>query len=490
MYLAGDLRYGARQLAKTPGFTAIALLALALGMGATTAIFSVVDAVLLEPLPLPGADRLLAMWEMDPALHRDRNFVAPVNYLFWRQRCRTVEAMGAIHDVRANIAGGAGEGEEAKVERVSASLFPMLGVRPVLGRFFTPEEDRPGGGAVAVISHALWQRRFGGSRSLADLTLRVRGGIYAVAGVLPAGFAILEPGVDVWIPLGLAPGDQANNGRYLTVVGRMRAGATLARVRDEMAALGEEGVRELPAVNTGWRPSIYTLRDELVFDVRRPLWVLLAACGMLLAMSCVNVANLLLVRGSGRRKEIAVRAALGAPRSRLIGQLLAESLLLALGGGLLGLALGAAAVAAVTRAGPVDVPRLAEAGFNLRMFGFALAASVVSGIVFGTAPALYGSRSDLVTVLNEGGRAGTSGRMSRLLRQALVVVEIALAVVVLIGAGLLIRSFVRMRAASPGFDPACVLTLRVPLSGGRNDAPARRIEFMTAVLDRIAALPG
>lgn len=490
MHLGGDIRYGARLLWKTPGFTAVALLALALGMGATTAIFSVVDAVLLEPLPFPDSTRLLAMWEMDPALHRDRNFVAPVNYLAWRQRCKTVEAMGAIHDVHANISGGAGEPEEVKVERVSASLFGVLGARPALGRFFTAEEDRPGGGSVAVISYPLWQRRFGGDRSLAGKTLRVRGRVYGVAGVLPAGFSILEPGVDVWIPLELAPGDRFNSGRYLTVVGRMRAGTTLAAVREEMAAIGEEGVREWPEVDTGWRPSIYTLRDELVFDVRRPLWVLMAACGMLLAMACVNVANLLLVRGSGRRKEIAVRAALGAPRARLLGQLLAESLLLAAGGGMLGLALGAAAVAVVAHAGPADVPRLAQAGFNLRVFLFSLAASMVCGILFGMAPALYGSRSDLVAVLNEGGRAGTSGKASRALRRVLVVLEIALAVVVLIGAGLLIRSFMRLRAASPGFDSTGVLTLRMPLAGGRNETPERRIEFTSAVLDRIVTLPG
>jgi putative ABC transport system permease protein len=490
MYLGRDIRYGARLLWKSPGFTAIALLALALGMGATTAIFSVVDAVLLQPLPFPDSGRLLAMWEMDPALHRDRNFVAPVNYLAWRQRSKTVVSMGAIHDVQANIGGGAGEPEEVKVERVSASLFDVLKVRPALGRFFTAEEDRPGGGAVAVIGYSLWQRRFGGDRSLAGKTLRVRGRLYSVAGVLPAGFSILEPNVQVWIPLELAPGDRFNNGRYLTVVGRMRDGATLAAVRGEMAALGEEGVRELPEVNTGWRPSIYSLRDELVFDVRRPLWVLMGACGMLLAMACVNVANLLLVRGSGRRKEIAVRAALGAPRSRLLGQLLAESMLLALGGGALGLALGAAAVALVAHAGPADVPRVAQAGFNLRLFLFSLAASAACGILFGMAPALYGSRSDLVAVLNEGGRAGTSGKASRAVRQVLVIIEIALAVVVLIGAGLLIRSFVRLRAASPGFDPTGVLTLRMPLGGGRNDAPQRRIEFTNAVLDRIATLPG
>jgi putative ABC transport system permease protein len=490
MHLGGDFRYGARRLWKSPGFTVIALAALALGMGATTAIFSVVDTVLLKPLPFFEPDRLLAMWEMDPALHRDRNFVAPVNFLAWRQRSRTVEPMAAIHDVRANISGGAGEPEEVKVERVTASLFPLLGVQPVVGRAFSEQEDLAGHGTVAVIGYSLWQRRFGGDRTVTGKSLRVRDRVFNIVGVLPAGFAILEPGVDVWIPIELAPEDRSNNGRYLTVIGRMRPGATLAGVRQEMAAIGVESERTLPAVNLGWRPSIYSLQEELVFDVRRPLWVLLGACGLLLAMSCANVANLLLVRGSARRKEIAVRAALGASRGRLVTQLLSESLLLAVGGGLLGLLLAAAAVAVVARAGPTDVPRLAQASLNGRLFLFALAASIFSGILFGIAPAWHGSRGDLNAALNEGGRAGTSGRASRMVRQILVILEIALAVVVLIGAGLLMRSFVRLRAANPGFNPAGILTLRVPMGGGRNSAVERRVAFANAMVERISALPG
>jgi putative ABC transport system permease protein len=490
MHLGGDLRYAARQLSRSPGFTAIALLALALGMGATTAIFSVVDTVLLKPLPFRDSDRLLAMWEMDPALNRDRNYVAPVNYLAWRRQCRSVAEMAAIHDVRAIVGGGSGELEEVKMERVTASLFPLLGVQPVVGRTFEPEEDRPGHGNVAMISYSLWQRRFGADQSVTGKPLRVRDRVYGIAGVLPAGFAILEPGVDVWVPLELAPEDRGNNGRYVTVIGRMRERATLASVRQEMAAIGAQAERDLPTVNLGWRPSIYSLQDELVFDVRRPLWILMGACGLLLAMACANVANLLLVRGAGRGREIAVRAALGAPRSRLVAQLLAESLLLALGGGLLGLGLGVAAVAAVAHNGPADVPRLAEATFNSRLFLFSLAVSVLCGVLFGIVPAMHHSRSDLMAILNEGGRSGTTGRAARMMRQALVVVEVALAVVVLIGAGLLMRSFVRLRAASPGFDPAGVLTLRMPLAGGRNASPDRRRAFTSSVIERVAALPG
>ena len=490
MHLGTDFQYGARRLWKSPGFTAIALLALALGMGATTAIFSVVDTVLLKPLPFPDSDRLLAMWESDPALNRDRNFVAPVNYMAWRRQCRSVESMAAVYDLRASISGGAGEPEEVKIERVSGRLFPLLGIQTTLGRVFDQQEEQPGRAVSALISASLWQRRFGGSRDAIGKSLRVRDRIYTVTGVLPRGFAVLESGVEVWVPLELAPEDPSNYGRYLTVIGRMRSGATVSGVRQEMAAIGAESERALPSVNTGWRPSIYSLQDELVFDVKRPLWVLMAACGMLLLMSCVNVANLLLVRGSAMRREMALRAALGAPRVRLVSQLLSESLLLSVGGGVLGLALGIAAVALVARLGPVDLPRLGQVSFNTRLFLFALAASIASGVLSGILPALYSSRTNLTAMLNEGGRAGTSGRISRGIRESLAVFEIAIAVVVLIGAGLLIRSFVRLRAANPGFDPAGVLTLRLPLAGGRTTTPERRIALATAVLDRLATLPG
>ena len=487
---APDLKHAARLLAKSPGFTAIAVVTLALGMGATTAIFSVVDSVLLKPLPFRDSNRLLAMWEMDPALHRDRNFVAPLNYLEWRKECRSVEAMAAIHNVRASISGGAGEPEEVKMERVTASLFPLLGVQLALGRPFNEQEDRPGAGTTAMIGYSLWQRRFGGDVSAIGRSLRVRDRVYTIVGVLPPGFSILEPGVEVWVPLELAPGDRGNNGRYLTVIGRMREGATLAAVREEMAAIGVQSARAWPAVNTGWNPSIYLLQDELTFDVKRPLWVLLGACALLLGMACVNVANLLLVRGSRRNKEIALRAALGASRGRIVAQLLSESLLLAVGGGIVGLVLAAAAMAIVIRVGPANVPRLGEATLDGRLFLFALGASVLSGVVFGLAPALHGSRGDLIAVLNEGGRSGTSGRASRILRRSLACVEIALAVVVLIGAGLLIRSFVHLRSADPGFHSAGVLTLRLPVAASRATSAERRVAFMQSVIERVSRVPG
>ena len=493
MHFSGqDVRYGFRLLGKAPAFTTVALLTLALGMGAATAIFSVVDAVLLKPLPFRDAERLLVIWEKNPSQNRYKMFVAPANFLAWQKQSRTVEQMAAVMDTRINLTGGPNghiEPEELKCERVSASLFPLLGVEPRLGRIFRAEEDLPGHANFVMLSHSLWQRRFAGDPGIAGKTIRLRDQPYTVVGVLPPDFAVLQTGVDVFVPLALNSSDaRAANNRYLTVVARR--GVSLDQVRAELDSVGAQMEQALPALDKGWRPSIYVLSEELVGGVRRALWVLMAAVGCLLLMACVNVANLLLARGSTRRKEIALRSALGAGRGRIIAQLLTESLLLALGGGLLGLLLAAGTVSLLAHAGPASVPRLSQAAIDPRLFGFALAVSLATGILFGLAPAMQGSGSSLSESLSEGGRGGTAGRGGRRLRNTLVVTEVALAVVVLIGAGLLIRSFIRLRSVDPGFQPSGVLTVRVPLGGGRNTAPDRRIAFFRQVSDRIATLPG
>jgi putative ABC transport system permease protein len=487
-----DLRYGARLLAKAPAFTAVALLTLALGMGAATAIFSVVDTVLLKPLPFPGAERLLVIWEKNPTQNRYRMFVAPANFLAWQIESRAVERMAALQEARLNLTGGPNgyiDPEELKVERVSASLFPLLGVEARLGRCFRPEEDQPGRANFALLSYSLWQRRFAGDPAIAGKTIRLRDQPYTVVGVLPPAFAVLETAVDVFLPLGLNPSDaRAAGNRYLTVIARRRG--TLGQVRAELDSLGARMERAQPAMDRGWRPSVFELDDELVGGVRRSLWVLMAAVGCLLLMACVNVANLLLARGATRRKEIALRTALGAGRGRLFAQLLSESLLLSLGGGALGLLLASGAIRLLAHAGPASVPRLAQAAIDLRLFGFALAVSLATGMLFGLAPAMQGAASSLSAALNEGGRGGTAGRAGRRIRNALAIAEVALAVIVLIGAGLLIRSFIRLRGVDPGFQPAGLLTVRVPLGGGRNAAPDRRIAFFRQASDRVATLPG
>jgi putative ABC transport system permease protein len=486
-----DLRYGARLLAKAPAFSVVALLTLALGMGAFTAMFSVVDAVLLKPLPFRDEGRLLVIWERNPAQNRFRMFVAPANFLAWQKQGRVLDGMAAVQEARLNLTGGPNghiDPEELKVERVSAALFPLLGVEARVGRTFRPEEDQTGRANFALLSHSLWQRRFAGDPGIAGKTIRLRDQPYTVVGVLPPDFAVIETGVDVFIPLALNPGDaRAANNRYLTVIARRRA--PLDQVRAELDAVGAQMEQSLPVLDKGWRPSVFDLGEELVGGVRQALWVLMAAVGCLLVMACVNVANLLLARGATRRKEIALRSALGAGRARIVAQLLSESVLLALGGGVLGWLLASGVIKVLAHAAP-NVPRLSLAAVDLRLFGFALAVSLATGILFGLAPAMQGAGSGLSLTLNEGGRGGTAGRAGRRLRNALVVAELALAVVVLIGAGLLMRSFVRLRSVDPGFQPAGLLTVRVPLAGGRNAAPDRRMAFFRQLTDRIATLPG
>jgi len=489
-----DVRYGVRLLRKSPGFTLVALAALALGLGATTAIFSVVDAVLLKPLPFPHADRLLVIWEKNAGQNKDKQQVAGCDFLEWQQQTRRLESVAAFEDAHVNLTEGPNghiDPEELPAERISGELLPLLGVQPVVGRLFRPDEDQPGRADSALLSYGLWRRRFGADRSIAGKSVRLNDQRYSVVGVLPPGFRVLDTDADVWIPLAMDPGDtRALHRRSLIVMARMRPTVTLEQVRSEMDAIGARLERADPAPHRGWRPSAFSLRDDLLGAVEQPLVVLMGAVGFLLLMSSVNVANLLLARGSTRRREIAIRMAMGAGRGRIAAQLLGENLLLSLTGGALGLLLAWCAIALVGRFGPASIPRLAEARLDWRLFLFALAISLATGVLFGLAPAIQASGANLHGVLIEGGRGGVAARTGRLLRNALVVVEVGLAVLVLIGAGLSIRSFVRLRAVDLGFQPHGLMTLRLPLSGARNSSAERRIAFLQQAGERVAALPG
>jgi putative ABC transport system permease protein len=494
MQLGQDLRFGVRLLTNAPGFTAVALATLALGIGAATSIFSVVDAVVFKPLPFRDPDRVLVLWEKNPSLNRFRMAVAVGNFREWGQQARMVEGIAGVFDTRINLTGGPNgrvDPEELKVERVSASMFPMLGVQALLGRAFRPEEDVPGHANFALLSHSLWERKFGADPSIAGKTIRLRDQPYTVVGVLPGGFGVLDPSVDVYVPLALNANDPHFAGaRMLMVIARLKPGATLGQAKNEMETIGARLEQSNPAVNRGWRPNLFPIQDELFGNVQKAMLVLLGAVGFLLLMACANVANLLLAHGAARQKEIAIRAALGATRGRLMAQFLCESIALALAGGALGLALARGSVALVGRLGPASIPRLTQATVDGRLFLFAFAASVLTGILFGMAPAIQGSRANLNAALTEFGRGGTAGRAARRLRSALVVTEIALALLVLIGAGLLMRSFARLRRVDPGFQPQGLLTVRVPLGGGRNNAVERRVAFFRQVTDGVAALPG
>jgi putative ABC transport system permease protein len=494
MHVGRDLWCGARGLWKAPGFSVVALATLALGIGATTAIFSVVDAVLLKPLPFLDADRLVVVWESNAAVTRESSFAAPWNLREWQRQVRALGAFAAIHDLHVNLTGAPNQGagpEELRAERVSSDLFPLLGVNPILGRAFSADEDRPGRADFALLSHRLWLRRFGGLAGIPGQSIRLDGVAYTVLGIMPAGFSELSSGVDIWLPLALDPDDpRAANLRYLEVIARLAPGVGIERARSEMETVGARLEAANPGLDKGWRPVLVPVREEVAGHAEPALLTLAAAVGFLLLMACANVANLLLVRGAVRRREIAIRVALGASRGRVAAQLLSESVLLALAGGALGTALAHGGIGLLARFGPANLPGLARAALDGRVLLFTLAVSAGGGVLFGLAPAIQALETNVNASLTEGGRGGTAGRGGRRMRNALVVFEMALAVVVLTGGGLLMRSFVRLRGADPGFQPAGLLTFRLPLAGGRNAAPGRRAAFLQEVESRIAALPG
>ncbi|HUA63960.1 MAG TPA: ABC transporter permease [Verrucomicrobiae bacterium] len=489
--IARDLRHAVRQFARSPGFTAVALVTLALGIGATTAIFSVVDAVLWKPLPFRDPSHLLILWERNPSLHKFRMKVAPFNFREW-ESCPSLAGVAAFLDTHANLTGGpngAIEPEELNVERISARMFPLLGVQPLVGRAFRPEEDQPGNSTFALLSYSLWRRRFAADPAIAGKTIRLRDQSYVVLGVMPPRFALLDSEIDLWTPLAFNMNDpRVLGGRILTVIGRPKPGMSFERVRADLEAIGDRGQQINPQVDTGWRPSPFPLSDELLGNVTKPLLVLLGAVGLMLLMACVNVANLLLARASVRGKEVAVRTALGAGRGRIMAQLLVEGLLLSLAGGVLGVLLAWVGIRVLIRLGSGQIPRLGETTVDAGLLLFALGVSVATGVLFGLAPAWFGSRANLNLALREGGTRGATSQSGRNLRRLLVAGEIALAVVVMIASGLLIRSFARLRAVNPGFQPTGLLTFRLPLSPRLT--PERRINFMRQVMDRVHALPG
>ncbi|HUP05069.1 MAG TPA: ABC transporter permease [Bryobacteraceae bacterium] len=492
MLAARDLWYAARGLRRSPGFAAVALAALALGIGAATAIFSVVDAVLLKPIPFLDADRLVVVWELNPAVSSETGYAAPWNLRAWQEQSRTLAGFAAIHDSHVSLIGGAGgEPEELRAERISASLFPVLGVKPVAGRPFRYDEDQPGHSNFALLSHRLWMRRFGGSQAAMGQTVRVDGAPYTVLGVMPPGFSELDSGVDVWLPLALDPNDaRAANLRYLEVIARLAPGVGVEQARREMDALAPRLAAANPTLDQGWKPALVPVREEVAGHAERALLTLAAAVGFLLLMACANVANLLLARGAVRRKEIAVRVAMGAGRGRIAAQLLAESLLLGLAGGAVGAVLARFGIGLFARFGPANIPALARASLDARALLFSGVASVACGALFGLAPAMGTLDLNLNDALMEGGRGGSAGRAGRGLRNALVVLEVALAVVVLVGGGLLMRSFLRLRATDPGFEPRGLLTFRLPMAGGRNAATGRRAAFLQQVEENIGRMPG
>ena len=480
---AQDVRYGLRQLRRAPGFAAVAIVTLALGIGANTAILSVVNAILLRPLPYADPDRLVVV------LHEGRQPVSPANFLDWRARSRSFQSMGAASFWSANFTGREGP-EKVPALRMTPEILPMMGVQPRLGRFFLPAETAPGRDRVVLLADGLWRRRFGGDPGIVGKSIPLNGEPYEVVGVMPPGFVFAPfwaTEAEIWAPLDLQTRADDRDAQFLRVFARLRDGASLEAARQETGAITASLEREFPGTNRDVR--VVPLRERVVGDVRPALLVLLGAVGLVLLIACANVANMLLARSSARRREIALRAAIGASRGRTIRQLLTEALVLAAAGGGAGLALGAWGLKALVALAPPGIPRLSDVSLDLRVLLVTFGAALATGIAFGLAPALQASRVGLQDALKDGGGAG-AGREGGRLRRVFVAAEVALALVLLIGAGLMARSFVALRNIDPGFDPRGVVTLEVSVVGTAQAAPGRRPVLYRNILERFAAVPG
>ena len=486
-----DVRYAVRTLRKNPGFAAVAVLTLALGIGANTAIFSVINAVLLQPLPYPNPDRLVAVWEKVrfPTYQSDQNGPAPGNFEDWRKQNTVFREMAAVRYRSFNLTG---DGEPVRVEgeAVSASLFPLLQVNAKLGRVFTPEEDIVGGPHMVLISEGLWLSRFGGNPSIVGKSILLDGESHTVIGVMPHWFHFPDPDDQLWVPIGLSPSELANHGsHYLRVFAALKPGVSRAQAQAEMEGIAARLATQYPNSNTGVSANVISLHDQVVGNVRTALLILCGAVGLILLMGCANVANLLLARASARHREIAIRVSLGASRARILRQLLTESVLLALFGGALGLVLSYWGVQWLKLIGPQDLPRVGEISFSARVLLFTFGVSMLSAMLFGAVPALQASRIGAAHALKEGAGGGAS--RSRLeFRKLLIVGEMALGFVVLVGAGLLLRSFLYLVQTPLGFQPDNVLTFRVIPRGEKYAQLAQRTAFYQQAIERIATLPG
>jgi putative ABC transport system permease protein len=491
-----DVRYGARMLAKHKAFTAIAVITLALGIGANTAIFSVVNELLLRPLAYRDAERIVMLWEVTPQ-GRHQNTTSRANYRAWRDQSSSFEQIAAFSDQRWNLT-GTGEPEELSVQFATPDFFKVLGVEPMLGRTFTADDDGPGKPDVAVLSYSLWQRRFGGQANIVGQPITLNGYKFTIIGVMPPTFQFhikhrsgTGRPAELWSILPMPVGPGANDrGRFLSVVARLKSGVSAAQAGSELKTIHARLSDEVPEFNKNYTAEVLPLREQFFGNVRRPLWLMLGAVGFVLLIACANVANLLLSLATSREKEIALRAALGARRVRITRQLLTESLLLALLGSVLGLGFAWIGIKALVAISPRDLVSLSSVGLNVSVLLWTLGISVLTGIIFGLAPALHISRLNLNDSLKEGGKsesAQASG--SRRLRSALVVSEIALAVVLLASAGLLIKSFLRLQQVDRGFNTDNILTMvvRLPDAKYHDDPPV--IAFFGQALERIRSLP-
>jgi predicted permease len=487
-----DLHYAMRMLRRSPGFTTVAVLTLALGIGANTAVFSVVNTVLIRPLPYPESDRLVEMWSTNPNANRWGRWTAYPRFVDWRRESKAFEEMAAVRTWVVNLGGG--DHPESLYSVVTSSrLFRVLRVRPLLGRTFLPEEDQPGHDHVIILSHGLWQRRFGSDPTVIGRAVEIDRQSYTVIGVMPAAFRFPPElpaayNIDAWLPPAPDPSRNERVSNNYVVVARLKPGITLAQAQAEMNAINH-GLAEKHGEDRSLGVNVAGWQQQVASEIRPALLLLLGAISLVLLIACANVANLLLARGGTRQRETAVRQALGAGRARLIRQLLTESVLLSLLGGAAGLMLAHEGLQLFIRMAP-DIPRLNETTIDPHVLLFTLALTIGTGLIFGIVPALNGSKANLQDALRESGSRLTSSPARARLRGVLVIAEMALALMLLTGAGLLIRSFVRVEEIDPGFNAKNLLTAFIMLPQEKYPEPRRQGEFFREVMDRIASIPG
>ena len=489
-----DIRYGFRMLLRRPAFTVVAIATLALGIGANTAIFNVVNAVLMRTLPYHEPERLVALWETNAQQGQDvndRNEVAMGNFLDWRAQASAFDEIAALSYSSVNLT-GVGEPERIQGAVVTTNLFSVLGVQPAPGRPFRAEEEKPESPRTVIVSHGLWQRRFGSDPELVGKTLTLNGNPVAVVGIMPPGFDLEFPitrPVDMWMPMRIAASNTDRQSHYLYVVGRLRQGVQLDQAQAEMNVLVGQLQQQYPKTNSGRGANVVALHQQLVGNVQPYLRLLFAAVGFVLLIACANVASLLLARVNDRHKEIAIRMAIGASRWRVIRQLLTESIVLSSLGGLSGLFLAYWGTDLLVALTPPEVPRLGEVGLRIPVFAWTLGISIITGVLFGLAPAIGASKPDLTESLKEGGRSIAGSGRGRL-RNLLVVSEIALALMLLIGAGLMIRSFARLQRVSPGFDSNHLLTMNISLPLQKYRENQQINSFFDRLLEGVRSVPG
>ena len=483
-----DLRYAIRGLRLNPGFAATAIMSLTLGIGASVAVYTIADNLLLRPLPYPEANRLVMLYETNPSRNVHFNTIAPGNYFDWKEQSSTFSAIGGFFDLNITLGDGT-RTEEVDAQAVSGEVLPLLGARPVLGSVFSMQEDKKDD-RVAIISYRLWQSWFGGDETIIGRQLQVNSRPFTIIGVLPSSFYFNRRSTDIWLTLGLNPAAdlRKTQGRWMWAVARLKPGVKLSQAQAEMSGIAQRLRVAYPDFNTGWDVKLMPLRDSLIRQVKGSLLVLLGAVTLLLFVACANVANLLLARYNARRSEMAVRGALGAARRRLLQQLLTESLLLGGCGGILGLAFAWFSVKGLLALAPKELTRSVEVSLDNRVVLLAFVIGVLTSIAFGLVPALLATRSNLSQALHAETRTSTAAGFG--MRRWLVVLEIACSMALMAGAGLLLRTMVGLQAVNPGLDGHNVLTFRVSLPRQRYGEPQKQIDFYTAAQERLAHLPG